>query len=284
MTQSELVTVGLPVRNGAQTLPLALESLLTQSHERLDIVVCDNASEDRTVEICERFMRADSRIRLVRQPRPVTVTQNWRTAYEQARAPFFMWASDDDLHSPDYVATLLSALHDEPGAGLAFGTLTKFRDYATYDDASPTGYACATRGISTWRRLWMDKAGGFSSYGLFRTNVLRDYGWYEHTVSPDWPMLVYVLLRTEIVQVPGAVLYYREGEQATSAAARAKRQSYSKVERFPTARLSWRCGLAARDALPDRQGRVALDAAVVYAGLRWQNRHASIRRLLALPP
>jgi cellulose synthase/poly-beta-1,6-N-acetylglucosamine synthase-like glycosyltransferase len=47
------VTVGLPVYNGERYLGEALDSILGQTFRDLVLVVSDNASTDRTVEIVE---------------------------------------------------------------------------------------------------------------------------------------------------------------------------------------------------------------------------------------
>ena len=46
------LTIGLPVYNGERFLPQTLSSLLGQTFEDFEIIVCDNASTDHTREIC----------------------------------------------------------------------------------------------------------------------------------------------------------------------------------------------------------------------------------------
>lgn len=271
-----LVTIAMPVRNGAATLRHALDSLLRQTHRDIQIVVCDNASTDETPDIVREYADRDDRVRHVRREEAVSAIQNWRIAYEQVDSRYFMWAADDDVRADDAVEVLLEALEREPAAGLAFGDVVKFRDYARRLEQPVYPYACDTRGMGVARRLFMDKNGPFAPYGLFRTEVLTGYRWYDHTVSPDWPLFIYVLARTDIVQVDGATFYYKEPEVAVSAVDRARNQSYREMETCPTARLSWRCALAARDAARDRGSTrvVPVDFLIVFAGLLWANRHS----------
>jgi glycosyltransferase involved in cell wall biosynthesis len=49
------VVVGVPVRDGGALLELALKTLTGQTHSNLEIIISDNASTDRTPEICEQF-------------------------------------------------------------------------------------------------------------------------------------------------------------------------------------------------------------------------------------
>ena len=63
MTQ---VSIGIPVYNGDKYLPDALDSLLAQSFKDFEIVISDNASTDRTAEICQAYRNKDARIRYFR--------------------------------------------------------------------------------------------------------------------------------------------------------------------------------------------------------------------------
>ena len=49
---SPRVTIGLPIYNGEQSLREALESLLTQDFDDVEVVISDNASVDGTPDIC----------------------------------------------------------------------------------------------------------------------------------------------------------------------------------------------------------------------------------------
>ena len=275
------VTIGLPVHNGGGSLGLVLDNLLAQSHDDIEILICDNASNDQTSEIGQEYSAREPKVRYVRRDAPVTALRNWELAYREATTPFFMWAPDDHLHSENFVESLVAALEAEPRAGLAFGQVVKFRDYESYmEQGVPYPYQCSTLGVPIWKRLVMDKNGPFSPYGLFRTSTLKSYRWYDHSVSPDWPLMIYILLLTEIVQTTDAIFYYQEGVRPIPhPQERARRQVYTEMEKYPTFRLSWRCALAARDAARERGSTRVLpfDFALVFGGLLWANRRHLVR-------
>lgn len=277
------VTVGVPVRNGAATLRDMLSAIERQTHRELEVVVADNASTDGTSDVVREFAERDPRFRLLRHDQPLTMIQNWRSVYEASATPYFMWAADDDVISDDYVEGLLTALDDHPDAGLAFGEVVRSQGLDdSYIGKPPYDYRCATRGTSVLRRLVADKNGGFAIYGLFRREVLGAYRWHEHSLSPDWPLMIHVLVRTEVVQVDGPTLYYRF-ERPKGAEERAQRQSYRSMESYPTARLSWSCGVASRSAAAARGTRrsAVLDAMVVFLGIVYMNRGPILQRVLA---
>lgn len=109
-----LVSIGIPVRNGADLLEKAVRSALAQDHADLEVVISDNASTDGTQELCRELARQDSRIVYHRQPRGVHVVANFEEALRRARGEFFRWMGDDDLLEPTYVSrTLEPFLADE---------------------------------------------------------------------------------------------------------------------------------------------------------------------------
>ena len=62
MTQ---VSIGIPVYNGEKYLAASpLNCLLAQSFKDFEIVISDNASTDRTAEICRSYQNKDSQIPL----------------------------------------------------------------------------------------------------------------------------------------------------------------------------------------------------------------------------
>ena len=49
------VSIGLPVHNGERYLQRTIESLLSQTYRDLELILCDNASDDRTEQICREY-------------------------------------------------------------------------------------------------------------------------------------------------------------------------------------------------------------------------------------
>src|SRR2546422_6850224 len=60
------VSVGMPVYNGERYLAEAVDSLLAQTYEDFEVIICDNASTDRTGEIARSYAARDTRVRYAR--------------------------------------------------------------------------------------------------------------------------------------------------------------------------------------------------------------------------
>ena len=106
-TRTPRVTIGLPVYNGEDFLESALDTLLAQTYTDFELVIADNASTDRTGEICRRAAR-DARVRYHRNDENVGAMRNFNRVFELARGEYFMWAAHDDAHEPDYLRRCVS--------------------------------------------------------------------------------------------------------------------------------------------------------------------------------
>ncbi|SEL11806.1 glycosyltransferase family 2 protein [Rhodococcus maanshanensis] len=103
------VSVGLPVRNGAERIQHVVESVLTQDHQNLELVICDNASTDGTEELCRGLAAQDGRIVYHRNPMDVGLLNNFIGTIRLATGTFFRWVGDDDWLEPHCVSRGLEA-------------------------------------------------------------------------------------------------------------------------------------------------------------------------------
>src|SRR5436190_12174806 len=92
-----IVSIGLPVFNGERYLRQALDSLLGQDFQDFELIISDNASTDRTAEICRAYVAKDRRIRYYRNESNIGSAPNYRRVFELARGEFFKWCSHDDV-------------------------------------------------------------------------------------------------------------------------------------------------------------------------------------------
>lgn len=63
--QDHAISVLIPARNEEASISGALTSILRSSHSKFEIVVMDDASEDRTAQVVQEFSESDARVRLV---------------------------------------------------------------------------------------------------------------------------------------------------------------------------------------------------------------------------
>jgi glycosyltransferase involved in cell wall biosynthesis len=118
-----LVSIGIPVYNGEQVIRHALDSLLAQTYQNLELVVSDNASTDGTSAICLEYAARDSRVRYHRNAVNIGLIPNFRRLFKLSSGDYFMWAAADDLKPPTAVERCLEALLKNDRAVMAHGAV-----------------------------------------------------------------------------------------------------------------------------------------------------------------
>lgn len=175
-SQLPLVTIGLPVFNGADTLCEALATLVNQDYQNLRIIISDNASTDSTLDICERFAEKDPRISIIRKRVNEGPVENFRTVLNAADSEFFMWAAADDYWNPEFVSRLLPLLLADAEIGVAMSAVDRrYPDGTPFDLIRFTGINNPnTMGhYQLLRRILSGAKYNLFIYGLYRTNILQ---------------------------------------------------------------------------------------------------------------
>ena len=115
-----LVSVGLPVYNGAMFLEESLSSLLAQDFGDFELIISDNASTDATESICRAAAARDRRIRYYRCERNQGAAWNYNRVFHLAKGRYFKWAADDDCCHERFLSACVEALDRDPGAVLCY--------------------------------------------------------------------------------------------------------------------------------------------------------------------
>jgi glycosyltransferase involved in cell wall biosynthesis len=109
-----LLSVCVPVYNGAEFLGETLDSVLGQTFGNYEILISDNGSTDATPEICARYAAQDPRIHTVRFETNQGPLKNFNRLYELARGEYIKFTPHDDLFDPTYLAKCIDVLETDP--------------------------------------------------------------------------------------------------------------------------------------------------------------------------
>jgi glycosyltransferase involved in cell wall biosynthesis len=104
----------MPAYNNKATISAAIDAILGQTFDDIELIISDNCSTDGTGEICEEYARRDDRIRFFRQPENIGSERNFAFVYEQASGEYFMWAAAHYLRSLNFVESNLELLRKNP--------------------------------------------------------------------------------------------------------------------------------------------------------------------------
>src|SRR5512141_2931759 len=118
MITSPRISIGLPVYNGEKYLELTIKSILAQSFTDFELIIADNASTDRTQEICQIYAARDRRIRYLRNEQNLGAAPNHNRVFQLSSGEYFKWSGYDDLIKPDFLAKCIDILDRNPSVAI----------------------------------------------------------------------------------------------------------------------------------------------------------------------
>jgi glycosyltransferase involved in cell wall biosynthesis len=124
MSPQPLVTVGVPVYNGERFLRQCIDSLLNQTFRDFRLVVSDNASTDRTREIAESYVAADSRVTYRRHAKNIGMYGNFDSLLRTAETKYVKLANADDYWSREMLGDALQQLESDSSVVLCYPLMT----------------------------------------------------------------------------------------------------------------------------------------------------------------
>ncbi len=199
-----LVSIGVPVHNGEAFLERALRSLVAQELDSLEIIVCDNASEDGTEDIARSFVSGDGRVSYHRSPSNRGAAWNFNRAFRLARGRYFKWAACDDECRPQLVPKCVEVLEESPHSVVLCypRTLLIDADSRVVDDFEDDLDLSESEPHLRLARLLRSQTEYHPIFGLIRADVLRGTRLIDRFVASDIALLAELALAGSFREVP----------------------------------------------------------------------------------
>ncbi len=111
-TKNPTVSVITPAFNSEKTIVGTIESVLDQTYQDYEMVIVDDCSTDRTVEIVQTYVTKDDRIRLIQleQNSGAAVARN--TAMREAKGRYIAFLDSDDQWFPEKLEQQLAFMQE----------------------------------------------------------------------------------------------------------------------------------------------------------------------------
>jgi hypothetical protein len=203
-----LVSVGLPVFNGADRVGGAIESLLDQSFADFELVISDNHSEDETWEVCRQYADGDPRIRCVRQTTNIGANGNFNALFRMAKGRYFKWAGHDDRWDPKFLETCVRRLEENPQAVLAYCGEQYVDDQHGVERVCNDVYDISSGEPDSRYNQWMwameDPNDGRSDlvYGVIRSDALHKTRLFTNTLFTNQLLVLELVTLGTVEYVP----------------------------------------------------------------------------------
>lgn len=109
-----MISIAMATYNGEKYLCEQLDSILAQTVQDFELIVCDDCSTDSTVQILREYEKADSRIKVFVNEKNLGFKKNFEKAAGLCKGEFIAFSDQDDIWLPEHLEKLLSLIgtHD----------------------------------------------------------------------------------------------------------------------------------------------------------------------------
>lgn len=115
-----LVSICIPTYNGETVLLETLDSILAQIREGVEVVVCDDGSSDRTLEIAQRYATSHLQVKVFQNPRNLGMDRNFAQTVRHSTGKYVWFSGQDDIFEPGAVTKVFQVLEQHPDLGMIY--------------------------------------------------------------------------------------------------------------------------------------------------------------------
>lgn len=198
------VSVILPARNASRTVVSSVRSILKQSFSDFELIILDDGSTDRTLDLISEF--SDDRIRVLSDGQPRGLSFRLNQAIGLARGQYLARMDADDISFPDRLAKQFAFMEAHPTVDLVSCRVMLFND-----EGEPKGYfpfkeTHAQICNHPWRGFDLVHPSWFG-----RIDWFKQYGYRDVTRAEDQDLLLRSFRQSSFACIPEVLFAYRLG-------------------------------------------------------------------------
>jgi len=169
---SPLVTVIMTAYQASMTVRYAVESVLAQSHSRIELIVVEDGGHDGTIEILEELARQDARIKVISNSENIGTYRSKNSALQHAKGDFLTFHDSDDWWHPDHIDEHLRLMRRRPELVASVSNWVRIDRNGVFQLARSGLFLHLNPASIFIRREAADKIGGFDAH---RTGADSEY-------------------------------------------------------------------------------------------------------------
>lgn len=212
------VSVCVPVYNVEQYIARCLESILSQSLKNIEIIVVNDCTPDKSMDIVRMYAKNDSRIKIIEHDTNHGLMMARRTGYMAAKGDYVTFVDSDDSLAEEALMALYTAAIDE-GADIVSGTI----QYVPSNDKRflwPNRMRYGTDKISVYKSILKGECGHNLCSRLFKRELLKKYTYqtFEGATNGEDGILFYQLIDNaqKVVAINFVVYEYFQNSDSSS--------------------------------------------------------------------
>ena len=215
-----LVTIGVPVYNSQAFIIETLESIKFQTYQNIQLIIVDDCSTDKSLEIVKNWLQVNSQIfkivTLIRNDENMGISYSCKMMEKKAEGVFFSLLGADDLLKPNKIDIQVQYLIENPHVALVYSNtllidnqgILMQNDYfkvqcfsCINDNIGPSGFV--------FDKLIVEDFIPASSV-LVRKNILDSVGGFDETLFvEDWDLWLRICKTYPIHFMGGYYSLYR---------------------------------------------------------------------------
>lgn len=266
-----MVSVVVIGYNQQDWAPLAISSVLEQTHKRLECIFVDDGSQDGTFERALELARTDPRLKVYRKENggPGSA-RNYGVARSEPGTEFIAFLDGDDAIHPNYVDTCLNYLRENPAVGVVIPSNDFIDEFGVPLEGHRRGYRWVPSKLWIFPRRLRDSehltpfvsfycGTGAVPFWFGRTSDYRKTEGWDATLwmKEDVDLLCQLAIVSEVHAIPDKLVSYRiHPQQATSGGPKASTRSPVDLE---AVQEKWN-----KRSYSDRAMNRILDRACIY--------------------
>ncbi|MEB3181796.1 MAG: glycosyltransferase [Nostocaceae cyanobacterium] len=206
-----MISVILPVYNGAATIRETITSVFSQTFSDLELIVINDGSQDSTLDIINSF--SDARLKLFSYPNAGQAASRNR-GVSHAVGEYISFIDADDLWKPEKLANQLKALQENPQAAVAYSWTDHIDDKSQF---LRVGCRMTVQG-NVYPELLIGNFIENGSNPLIRKQIFNEVGGFEISLNPaeDWDLWLRLAANYQYVVVKSPDILYRVSTNSMS--------------------------------------------------------------------
>ena len=201
-----LISIIIPVYNVEPYVRKCMESLLGQTYPNIELLVIDDGSPDRSMDIVRELAADDPRVRIF-DPGHQGLSKTRNYGVRMAKGEYLMFVDSDDSVEPDYCLTPLSCALS-CGADLVMFDYLRERDGQALPSRFKNGYPEGEQSLNSAIDLLFGPVGTYAWNKLFKKELFDGVLFPADRVFEDKGTIYQTLLKAQKICYLNQALYH----------------------------------------------------------------------------
>lgn len=201
-----LVSVIMPIFNAQQYLTDAIDSIICQTFENFELILINDASTDKTLQIIHKYIKKDKRIRLINNNKNLQMAKSLNLAIKQAKSDLIARMDQDDISLPNRLEVQYAFMQANPNVAITGNDIIIIdeKDKVIGKRAYPT----TSRGL---KRILFRYSAFAHPTVMFRKSLFQKVNGYNPDKHPCEDIDLWFRLgkEYEFASIPMSLLKYR---------------------------------------------------------------------------